>query len=101
MNPIFLVKPFSCFSREVFELQIRPMPIFESSFQGLSDGQKKYSLWPTQELKFDKHDFEPYILLVIGHDNRDHETSSNRGRLERFTTYFSKPDLNRLLNKAL
>ena len=37
----------------------------------------------------------------IGHGNRDHETSSNRGRFERFTTPLSKPDLDRLLNKAL
>ena len=37
----------------------------------------------------------------IGHGNQDHETSSNRGRFERFTTYLSKPDLDRLLNKAL
>ena len=37
----------------------------------------------------------------IGHGNRVHETSSNRGRLERSTTFLSKPDLDRLLNKAL
>ena len=28
-------------------------------------------------------------FLTIGHGNRDHETSSNRGRLKRFTTYLS------------
>ena len=37
----------------------------------------------------------------IGHGNRDHETSSNRGRLEHSTTKLSKPDLDRLLIKAL
>ena len=42
--------------------------------------------------------FYPY---PIGHGNRDHATSSKRGRLERFTTNLSKPDLYRLLNKAL
>ena len=39
--------------------------------------------------------------LVIGHGNRYHETSSNRGRLERFTTWLFKTDLDRLLTKAL
>ena len=50
----FLVKTFCWFFRDVFELQISPIPIFASSFQGLSDGQVKFSLWPTQQLTFDK-----------------------------------------------
>ena len=37
----------------------------------------------------------------IGHGNRDHESSSARGRLDQFTTKLSNPDLDRLLNKAL
>ena len=41
------------------------------------------------------------IFPFYMHGNRDHETSSNRGRFERFTTQLSKPDLDRLLNKAL
>ena len=40
-------------------------------------------------------------VSFVWHGNRSHETSSNRGRLERFNTYLSKPDLDRLLNKAL
>ena len=28
-----------------------------------------------------------YVCFGIGNGNRDHETSSKRGRLERFTTY--------------
>ena len=35
-----------------------------------------------------------------GHGNRDHETSSTRGRLQQFTTKLSNPNLDRLLNKA-
>ena len=41
------------------------------------------------------------VSTIIGHNNRDHATSVKRGRLERFTTLLSKPDLDRLLNKAL
>ena len=49
MNPSLFGKTFCLFSREVFELQTSPMPIFASSFQGLSDGQIKFSLRPTQQ----------------------------------------------------
>jgi len=37
----------------------------------------------------------------MGHSNRNHATSTKRGRLERLATKFSKPDLYKLLNKAL
>ena len=40
-------------------------------------------------------------MVLIGHGNRDHATSSNRWRLERFTTFLSKPDMDRLQNKTL
>ena len=40
-------------------------------------------------------------FLEIKLGNCDHETSSNRGRFERFTTYLSKADFDRLLNKAI
>ena len=42
-----------------------------------------------------------HALVSIGNGNRDHETSSTRGRLEHFTTKLSNPDLDRLLNKVL
>ena len=48
-----MVKTFFLFSREVFELEISPIPIFASSFQGLLDEQVKFSLRPTQQLTFD------------------------------------------------
>ena len=41
------------------------------------------------------------LALFIGHSNRDHATSSKRGRSEHFTTSLSKADLDRLLYKAL
>ena len=49
-----------------------------------------------------RHKVSSYLQMVypIGHSNRDHVTSSKRGRSERFTTYMSKADLERL-NKAL
>ena len=37
----------------------------------------------------------------IRHCNRNHAIFSKRGRLDRFTTYFSKRDLDKLLNTAL
>ena len=37
----------------------------------------------------------------IGHGNSDHATSYKIGDLERFATKYSKPDLDRLLDKAL
>ena len=37
----------------------------------------------------------------IGHGNRDHATSTKRWRLERFTAYLPKPDLDITLNKVL
>ena len=40
-------------------------------------------------------------IIEIGHCNLDHDISSKRWRLERFTTKLPKPDLDRLLNKAL
>ena len=43
---------------------------------------------------------ETWSVGLIGHGNLVHETS-NRERLERFTTFLSKPDLDRFLNKAL
>ena len=61
----YLRKTFCWFSREVFELEIRPIPIFASSFQGLSDKQVKFSLRPAQQLTLEKHDFEPIIWLII------------------------------------
>ena len=57
MNPSF----FGKFSLEVFELEISPISIFASSFQGLSDEQVKISLRPTKQLTVEKHDFEPFI----------------------------------------
>ena len=50
----FLIKTICWFSQEVFELQISPIPIFASSFQGLSDELIKFSLRPIQQLKLDK-----------------------------------------------
>ena len=47
MNPSLIGEKFCWFSREVFEIQISPIPIFVSSFQGFSDG-------PTQQLTLDK-----------------------------------------------
>ena len=41
------------------------------------------------------------FLNVLGHSNRDHATSSKRGRLERFTKQLSNPGLDKLLHKAL
>ena len=49
----YLRKAFCWFSREVFELEMIPIPIFASSFQGLSDEQVKFSLRPTQQLTLD------------------------------------------------
>ena len=54
MNPSFFGKNFLLILREVFELQISPIPIFASSFQEISDGQIKFSLQPTQQLTLDK-----------------------------------------------
>ena len=55
MNPrLFIKKTFCWFSREVFKLEISTIPIFATSFQGLSDEQVKFSLWPTQQLTLDK-----------------------------------------------
>ena len=50
----YLGKVFCWFSWEVFKLEISPIPIFASSFQGLSDEQVKFSLQPTQQLTLDK-----------------------------------------------
>ena len=50
----YLRKAFCWFSLEVFELEISPIPIFASSFQGLSDEQLKFSLQSTQQLTLDK-----------------------------------------------
>ena len=54
MNPRLFNESICWFSWEVFELEISPIPIFVSSFQGLSDEQVKFSLWPTHQLTIDK-----------------------------------------------
>ena len=42
MNPRLFNESICWFPREVFELEISPIPIFASSFQGLSDEQVKF-----------------------------------------------------------
>ena len=53
----YLRKAFCWFFLKVFELEISPIPIFTSSFQGLSDEQSKFSLWSTQQLTLNKTRF--------------------------------------------
>ena len=62
----FLVKTLSWFYREVFELNISPIPIFASSFQELLDGQIKFSLRLTQQLTVDK----TWFWAIYSTDNK-------------------------------
>ena len=56
MNPSFFGKNILLIFSKIFELEIspRPIPIFASSFQGLSDEQVKFLLRTTQQLTLDK-----------------------------------------------
>ena len=76
----FLIKTICWFSQEVFELQISPIPIFASSFQGLSDEQVTFSLRLTQQLTLDKTWFWAIYLT----DNKTFLPLRN------FETFFDK-----------
>ena len=66
----YLVKYFCWFSREGFELQISPIPIFAYLFQGLSNGQIKFSLRPTQQLTLDKFACKLWFWAIFLTDNK-------------------------------
>ena len=57
-----------------------------SSLDLVEQNEFKYEQMQMCTGKMNYSFFEIKIFYIIGHGNRDHETSSNRGRLERITT---------------